>query len=255
MGLNEIYRSIANDLRRNWPKISIYSGIAGFAYTAGLAVYETPEALRRIEKKKKDEKTDKLTLKQTIEAAWKCYIPPAMTGVLSATLIACGDAAHSRRNAALSTACMISESALRSFRRKTAEIVGEQKEKEIHDAVIRERIEQIPPSTEVLITGNAQVTCYDSVFGRKFMTTYDALKDAERSVNSRLFSEMYISLNEFYEELGLPPTKIGNDVGWNIENGYLELYIFTRMDDDGKTPCYAIDYNVTPDYNFSRMSG
>lgn len=254
MGFNSFYYSAADTIKRNWPKISIYSGIGGFISTTVLAVSETPEALRRIEEKKKKENTDKLTVGQTIQAAWKCYIPSAMTGILSTTLIACGDAGHTKRNAALSTACVISENALRSFRKKTAEIVGEKKEKEIHDAVLRERIDKMKTTNDIVIADSTKVICYDTVFGRKFLTTYEDLRNAERRINQRLFDEMYVSLNDFYDELDLAPTKIGYEVGWKLEKGALELYISTQFAEDGRTPCYALDYNITPNYNFNKFS-
>ena len=62
--------------------------------------------------------------------------------------------------------------------------------------------------------------------------------------------EMYISLNEFYYEIGLNPISIGDDLGWNIDHGYIELSFSSQLTDDGN-PCLVIDYQVTPRYEYN----
>ena len=34
---------------------------------------------------------------------------------------------------------------------------------------------------------------------------------------------MYISLNDFYYEIGLDNIKLGDELGWNIDDGYIDL--------------------------------
>ena len=63
---------------------------------------------------------------------------------------------------------------------------------------------------------------------------------------------MYVSLNEFYTEIGLEPTKIGYDLGWNIDDGEIDIETSAQLSPDG-TPCLVIEYNVAPQYNFSRF--
>jgi hypothetical protein len=63
--------------------------------------------------------------------------------------------------------------------------------------------------------------------------------------------EMYISLNEFYYEIGLNPISIGDDIGWNIDRGYIELNFSSQLTDDGN-PCLVIDYQVAPRYEYNR---
>ena len=63
---------------------------------------------------------------------------------------------------------------------------------------------------------------------------------------------LYISLNEFYEELGLSHTMIGDQLGWNIDKGLIELDFSSQIAEDG-TPCLVIDYSIAPKYDFSRL--
>ena len=67
-----------------------------------------------------------------------------------------------------------------------------------------------------------------------------------------MLSEMYISLTEFYNEIGLEPTKISDDLGWDLDDGLIELDISSQITDDGR-PCIVIDYLVAPRYDYSKL--
>ena len=61
---------------------------------------------------------------------------------------------------------------------------------------------------------------------------------------------MYISLNEFYYEIGLPSIKIGEDIGWNIDReGYIDLRFSSQLNDNDK-PVFVIDYGCGPRYDY-----
>ena len=64
--------------------------------------------------------------------------------------------------------------------------------------------------------------------------------------------EMYVSLNDFYYEVGLDNIKIGDELGWNIDNGYINLSFSSQLAGDG-TPCLVIDYSIAPRYNFGEL--
>lgn len=64
---------------------------------------------------------------------------------------------------------------------------------------------------------------------------------------------MYISLNEFYDEIGLDHISIGDDLGWNIERGMIDLSFSSLVADDG-TPCLVVDYQVSPKFGYSDLT-
>ena len=61
---------------------------------------------------------------------------------------------------------------------------------------------------------------------------------------------MYVSLNDLYDELDLDHTKVGDELGWKIDDGLIELYFSSQLADDG-TPCIVMDYVSAPKYNLS----
>lgn len=251
LNLSNIAKGVRTAMKKHSPEILTGIGIAGMITTTVMAVRATPKALVLIENKKIENDTDKLTPVETIKATWKCYIPAAITGGLSIVCLIGASSVNARRNAALATAYTLSESALKEYQEKVIETIGEKKEQIVRDAIAKDKIDRDPVSSrEVIITEKGNTLCYDSISGRYFKTDIDKLKKAENELNRRMRDEMYISLNEFYYEIGLNPTSIGDDIGWNIDRGYIELNFSSQLTDEG-TPCLVIDYQVAPRYEYN----
>lgn len=150
----------------------------------------------------------------------------------------------------LATAYSLSEAAFAEYREKAAETVGEKKEAEIRDKVAKAQIERDPVSGhEVIMTGKGDTLCYDVVSGRYFKSSIEKIRRAENVLNRKLMDEMYVSLNEFYYELGLKCTGMGNELGWNVDDGLIDLHFSTQLSED-ETPCLVVDYHIAPRYDY-----
>lgn len=249
--------NILRTLKRKSPEILTGIGIGGMVSTTVLAVKATPEAMRRIEARKKSEHHKKLTAIQTVQAAWKCYIPAGVTGTVSVACLIGASTLNGRRNAALATAASLAETSLREYRAKVVETLGEKKESAILDAIDRDRVESNPPPTSMnelpVVEGPVgQTLCYDSMFGRYFYSDVETLKRAENKLNRQMatMSEPYISLNEFYMEIGLPIVDIGECLGWNVDDGMIELRFSSQLV-NGRTPCLVVSHLIPPKYDYS----
>lgn len=250
--LSSISKGIRGAITKHSPEILTGIGIAGMITTTIMAVRATPKALILIEERKEEIDVDKLTPIELIKTTWTCYIPAAITGGLSIICLIGASSVNARRNAALATAYTLSESALKEYQEKVIETIGEKKEQTVRDAIAKDRIDKNPVSSrEVIITEKGNTLCYDAISGRYFKSDIDKLKKVENELNRRMRDEMYISLNEFYYEIGLNPISIGDDIGWNIDHGYIELNFSSQLTDDG-TPCLVIDYQVAPGYEYNR---
>lgn len=240
-------------LKKHSPEILTGVGIAGMLTTTVLAVKATPEAMRRIDKKKTEGRHKKLTVVQTINAAWKCYIPAAITGVTSTACLIGASTLNGRRNAALATAYSLSETALREYKDKVVETLGEKKEEAIRESIDKERIERDPPSQSILMAeGGGKTLCYDATFGRYFYSDIETLRHAANKLNRQMnvTSEPYISLNEFYMEVNLPIVDAGDQLGWNMYRGAIELEFSSQLA-NGNTPCLVMSFKVMPDYKYT----
>lgn len=252
--LEQVARSFRQGLRKRSPEILMGIGIGGFFTSIGLAVWATPEALRRIEKRKKELREKRLNAVETVRTAGVCYLPAAVTSALSTACVIGSGKINSRRNAALATAYTISEAALREYRGKVIEAIGERKEKAIQDEIDRDRVEKNPPPKDqetLLAEGMGQTLCYDAMFGRYFYSDRAKIERAENKLNRQMatMSEPYISLNEFYIELGLPPVEIGDAIGWNVDRGQIDIRFSSQLA-QGRIPCLVMTHQIPPEYNY-----
>lgn len=246
---SQIVRSVRDSISRHSPEIMTGVGIAGMITAGVLAVKETPKALRLIEAKKQEQSVDKLTKVETVKATWKCYVPAVVTAGLSTACLIGSSRVSSRRNAALATAYKISETALTEYREKVLETVGEKKEQAIREAVAKEQIEKNPASSSVVyITGSGETKFYDTASGRYFTADLENIRRAVNDLNERMINgiDTYVSLNDFYSELGLGYVLVGDEVGWNVSKwGLIKLDTHAQKDDKGN-PCLVLDFSQNP---------
>lgn len=236
-------------LKKHSPEILTGIGIAGMIATTITAVKATPKALRLIDQKEIDE-GKRLTTSEVIKTTWKCYVPAAVTGALSVACLVGASSVSLKRNAALATAYTISETALKDYREKAIEVVGEKKEQAIRDAVAKEQLAKTPlGGREVIIASSGDSLCFDPLSGRYFMSDINKLKAAANDLNKQMRDEMQISLNEFYDEIGLSHIETGEHLGWDIDcgRGYIQLDFSTHIADDGR-PCLVVGHQQPPTY-------
>ena len=250
-GLKRTIKSAGRVLTKYSPGILTGIGITGMIGATFMAVKATPKALYLIEAKKEESEVEELTPVETIKTCWKCYIPATLTTVLSAVCLIGASTVSAKRNDALATAYSISEAALREYQEKVVEVVGEKKEKAVRDAVAKDQIERDPvtKSEVVIIDSNSNTLCYEPLSGRYFKSTIDKIKKAEIKLDRQMIQEMYVSLNDFYWEIGLDGTDLGDKMGWNLIKGYMDLSFSSQLADDG-TPCAVIVYGIPPVYDY-----
>lgn len=250
LNLSKLIKNTQFVLSKHSPEILTGLGIAGMITTTVLAVKATPKALMCIDDAAYEKEELSLTGVEKVKACWKCYIPAAITGTVSIACLIGASSVNARRNTALATAYKLSETALTEYREKVVETIGEKKERNIKDAIAKDNVEKNPVMQQnVIITGKGDTLCYDKLFGRYFKSDIDALKKIENELNRRMFSESYISLNDFYYEVGLDGVDAGEDLGWNIDNGYIDLNFSSQLSSDGQ-PCLVVNFNIPPKYEY-----
>ena len=251
--------TITKDIRKfaskRSPEILTGIGIAGMITTTILAVRATPKALELIEEQKEEESVDELSSFEVVKVAWKPYIPAMVTCIASTACLIGASSVNTKRNAALATAYKLSETALSEYRDKVVETIGEKKERIVRDKVAEERVKKNPVSkNEVIVTGNGKTLCFDPISGRYFMCSIETIKKAENTLNKQMLHDIsgYVSLNEFYDELGLDHTSVGNDLGWNT-NQLIDIDFSSQLNDNGE-PSVVLDYLVAPKCDYYKFS-
>lgn len=251
---------VASKVGKHSPEILIAVGIASGISATVTAVRATPKALEIIESEKKKrkqvdidtgfEKEGYISKTDCIKLCWKLYLPSVLFTGFSILCLVTSNKANAKQKAALATAYTLSETARRDFREKALERLGEKKVAEVDKDIAKEKVEKTPQPKEIIITeGGGEVLCLDTISGRYFKSSMEKIQKAANEVNRRMRNDIYIPLNDFYYEIDLEPIKIGNDIGWNIDDGYLEPTFSSILDSNGK-PCLVLDYVTCPIYIF-----
>ena len=268
----KFFKSISSTLTKHSPEILTGIGIAGMISSAVLAVKATPKAIVLLEERKEEinkkrfnenierdyslknhKELNKLDFKETVKTVWKCYIPSVVMMTVSTACLIGASSVHIKRNAVLATAYQLSEAAATEYKNKVVETIGAKKEEAIRDQINKDHIDKNPVTkNEIIITEKGNTLCYDKLSGRYFKSDIDKIKKAINELNHQLNKTFYISLNDFYDEIGLDHTELGDVLGWNSDMGLLDLHMSSHLANEG-TPCLALDFNVLPKYDYDRF--
>lgn len=185
-----------------------------------------------------------------IQLTWRCYVPSIIMGGLTIGCIFGANSINLRRNAALASVYSLTEAALKEYQAKVIETFGEAKAQRVKDEISRDQLATHPLGrSEIIITGKGETLCYDAHSDRYFKSDIEKIRKTVNELNRDLLSENFISLNSVYFALGLGPIKMGEDIGWDIQNGLIDFSYSSALTEDG-TPCLVINYYLEPKYNF-----
>lgn len=239
-------------LKKHSPEILTGIGVTGMITSTVLAVRATPKALYLLDEARCDKKAE-LTPIETIKVAWRPYVPAVLTGMAGLTCIIGASTVSYKRNAALATAYTLSEKALLTYKDKVIETIGEKKEKTIRDKISQDEVDKKPVSnSQVIVTQKGNTLCMDTLSGRYFKSDIETIKKAVNELNREMTYQNYVSLDEFYSKIGLEPIKNGHLLGWNLDNGLIEIDFGSCLAED--EPCIVIDFEVPPKYNFDKFA-
>lgn len=200
-----------------------------------------------------EEAYDKAKKDLTIETVKKMapiVAPPVLAATGTIISVVAGYKVASTQIATLSALYSMSEKALADQLEKTKEIVGPKKAQEIADAITDKKVKETPIDKNTIInTGKGTTLCLDDMSGRYFYSSAEEIKKACNTINKRMMDEYYISLNELYDELGLPEITLGEDVGFNIDDGLIDIdHILGATLHNNETPVLVLNYDISAKY-------
>lgn len=265
MGAQKILKALS----KRKPELLLAGGIVAGVGAVVCAIKGTVEAVRKVDEEidrrnaellrqaaengeENCEQITKLPPKDVIKTTWKCYIPTAVTGGASMLCLIGSGRSAARRQAALTTAVTMGETALNEFRQTVEDTVDEKTMSDIKQKVAEKQLEKYPTTnnTEVQITSRGSTLCLDATTGRYFKSDLESVRRAANNIKDTLYHGFgqYASLNDFYDELGLDHTDVGEELGWNVEH-MINLDICTALAKNGE-PCIVIKHATPPRYNY-----
>lgn len=261
MIFEKAFKTVVKQLHDNSPTLLTAVGVAGTVSTAVLSVqagFKASEILS-MEQQEQDrlatlnnKDPEPMSPQDKLRVTWEVFVPPLITGSLTITAIIGSTVISQRRAAALAAAYSLSEKAIKEYKEKVVEKIGENKERQIRQEIAEDRVRNHPPSEGIVnrIPEN-QVLCYDSYTARYFYSDMETLRKAENAINHTIVHSYYASLTDFYSHIGLDRTKVSDDLGWNADR-LLELRFSTTMSDNDR-PCIVVDFDLEPIHGYSRI--
>ena len=248
--INEAFKSLKRSTSKYSPQILTGLGIAGVVTTTVLAIKATPKAVKLVEEEAYERK-EELTPMEVVKVTWKCYIPTAVSMATSIACLICANSVNTKRNAALAAAYKISETAFIEYKDKVVETIGEKKEKTVREKIAEDKIKNNPPTQNTIIMTDSGTELFlEPVSGRYFKSDMEKIRRIENECNKKMLHDIngYMSLNDFYDELGLEHSSIGYELGWNSYN-LLEIDYIPQLLEDDKL-CVVLEYTTGPKYDY-----
>lgn len=249
-------KQIGRFLSKNSSTILTGLGVTGVFSTTILGIEATPKALRIIDDERisriEFKEDEILTTQDIVKLTWKCYIPTLLMAVTTVGCIIGANSVGLRRNAALASMFSLTEATLKEYQEKIIEVVGEKKAQKITDEVYGEKMRKKPvDGCEVINTGKGDMLCFEVTSGRYFKSDIEVIRRIQNELNESLLTDDFIPLNDLYEQLGLPYTSIGDDMGWDVEDGLIKVKFSSQLTEN-HIPCLVIDSD--PKFNFRENS-
>ncbi len=244
--LTELGRNACTWTKENQTKILTGLSIGCTAGAVTTAVMGTVKAVRAIDAEREVKHDDKLAARDILRVCWKYYVPTAALTLGAVGFQLGAESKHSREYAALASVCTLSETAFREYKEKVVETLGEKEETKVREAIAKDRMEKDPVTIrEVHYTGNGKPLCYDRLSARYFNCDMAVIEAAVNTLNYRMLDEMYISVNDFYDEINLPQNELGERMGWSVDNGKIALVKDYGPAKNGE-PCAVISFSPPP---------
>lgn len=254
---------IGHFLKRHASSILTGAAAIGVLATAVAVATETPKAMKRLDKAK-EEKGEDLTTVETVIVAAPAYIPAATIAVSTITCIFGANVLNRNQQAALASAYALADTSYKKYRGKVKELFGIETDNKVIDAIAMDRrkedtvISCVGGFTEcnsMPYTGEV-VTFYDEYRGAYFEAPMDAVLNAEYHLNRNFSIGGIVSLNDFYDLLGLEGIECGDAIGWSAyqlayewDASWIDFNHRKTTLDDG-LECYILEfvYPPTEDY-------
>lgn len=163
-----------------------------------------------------------LTTKEKLLIRAKCYWLVALLAVFSGGCMIASVKFSNKQIQALAVLASATEATLGRTEGAVAELLGESKLEKVKALANEKEVADNPTPPEDLIEHSdlgGNTLMFDEMSGRYFYGDISAIEAAINRVNAALLRDIgYVSINEFYSELGLNGVSWGEYLGWQFDS-------------------------------------
>lgn len=204
-----------------------------------LTAVETAKATTKAQSLIDMNQAEPMTKKEVVQECWKYYIPAAIVGAGTIACILGSNGLNKKSQKELMAAYVAVQQTYSAYRKKVAEQVGEEIEKDIH----KETLSDVVHDKD----GDVVRLFYEPNAKKYYHATMAQVIEAAYNFNRALAVEGGVSLNEWYNFLGtdeLTITPEGDTKGWCIDqliedwDYYWMEFEYDRQTTDDGLECY-----------------
>lgn len=247
-------RGVMKLAKANAPLISLVVSGVSFASAVGCSIPATVKAVRTVDTET-EKKGAQLTGGEILGCTWKYYGKTAALLALGVVNLVAGAHGYSKALRSLSTLCASYELERRQFMEAAKEKLGEKKFKELTDDIAEKQLHEDPVENKpVYATPFGNALCYDTLSGRYLRCDSERIRRGVNEFNKILLNEGIGSYNDLWDciDLKIENIPFGEDVGWSIKDGLVELKYASKLATNGE-PCLVIQYPDPPYRGYDRV--
>lgn len=248
--------NIFDKVKKPSNKVIFGAGLVGFAVTGGLAIHATVKAVRKVDQEKPETKA------KAVKCCWKVYIPTMVVGTMSYAAVLYAYKDMQAKEVALVAALLASRADLADLKDAVHEVTksSDGTENDISKLFAQKRVdrrgnvEDNSINQDQVMTPENNQLILDATTGRYFRMSKAEVEKSVTNVNWELRDEPYVTLNDLYDELNIPHSKIGDMLGWTSDRP-IEVFWDSAVAENGES-CLVMDFaHITKDFNPNRVLG
>lgn len=247
--MNAILNQCRDFIVKNQTTIMTVGACIGVPLTAGLTARATLHADRSIRRMRKiNPNVSKFDIFKRVAPK---YITPTLVGTMTIGCMIGSNNTHAKREAALTSAYILTDTAFREYKDHVVDAIGSRKHEKIEHDIVEQRVSDIPHNENItILTSKGDTLCFDTVFNQYFRSDIETLRRIQNDANEELHNHNWLSLNDLYYMIGLGPLDIGEYLGWDINGtGLIDFRFGSTLTKDGE-PCITLSYDISPKYQY-----
>lgn len=196
--------------------------------------------------------------KETVIDICRCYAPAIACGTATVVCIVSNGVLTYKQQKALTGACMLARESLGRYQSKLEELYGPETHQRIIDELCKEDLDDVHVTSsgffgsetldfEGVSEDEPIRTFYDEFSNRYFDSTIEHVLQAEYHLNRNWALGDAVTVNDFYEFLGLCGLADGDNMGWDWEMGISWLDFNHRVIHKNGEKVLVIEMVFTPD--------
>ena len=147
----------------------------------------------------------------------KAYAPTMIIGTATLACIFGSTHINNKRLAALGAAYVLSETSFKEYKDKVKDIIGEAKEQEVEDEIVKDKMRKNPLTTNNIANSDyagvvnepGTSLWYDVYSDRYFISSAERIRRAELECQRILDQDGQVTINDVYAHLGLKEIPAG----------------------------------------------